>query len=192
MKISAKKGSEVMKYYLGMDMSLTSPGFCWAEEEEPYIESVNFKSKNTGFERIVDIHNEVVNYLSSFSSSALGKFSLGKIIMEELPAGSRSPYTIERAELVGVIKNAIYRMDLWDKFILVNPSTLKKFATGKGNSDKSAMILQAYKEFSLEFTCNDECDAFWLAQVGRAMDGYWDGLNRTKLRESVIEKLKGA
>lgn len=173
-----------MSYYLGIDASLTSPGFCVAQKNNPRLKSNNFKSKNTGFERITDIHDEVINYLKEW-------YPPRKIIMEELPLGSKSPYTIERAELVGVIKSLIYRMNLWDKFILVNPSTLKKFATGKGNCDKSAMILQAYKEFKIEFTCNDECDAFWLAQVGRAMDGHWEGLNRTKLREEIIEKLKG-
>ncbi|HHY27201.1 MAG TPA: crossover junction endodeoxyribonuclease RuvC [Desulfitobacterium dehalogenans] len=172
-----------MSYYLGIDASLTSPGFCVAGGISPYISSSNYKSKKTGFERIVDIHDEVVNYLSGFPV---------KIIMEELPAGSKGSYTIERAELVGVIKSTIYRMNLWGKFFLVNPSTLKKFATGKGNCDKPAMILQAYKEFGIEFVCNDECDAFWLVQIGRALDGHWDGLNRTKLREGIVEKLKGA
>lgn len=172
-----------MSYYLGIDASLTSPGFCVAGDTIPCIKSTHFKSKNIGFERIFDIYNETKAYLTDWIPE--------KIIMEELPAGSKSPYTIERAELVGVIKNRIYRLDFWNRFILVNPSTLKKFATGKGNCDKSAMILQAYKEFGIEFTCNDECDAFWLAQVGRAMDGHWEGLSRTKIREGVIEKLKG-
>jgi crossover junction endodeoxyribonuclease RuvC len=171
-----------MSYYLGIDASLTSPGFCVAGDKEPYIQSSNYKSKNTGFERIIEIHNHTSSYFETWIPE--------KIIMEELPAGSKSPYTIERAELVGVIKNRIYRLDFWNRFILINPSTLKKFATGKGNCDKSAMILQAFKEFNFEFTCNDECDAFWLCQVGRAMDGHWEGLSRTKIREGVIEKLK--
>lgn len=172
-----------MIFYLGIDPSLTSPGFCVAGDKLPCIESTHFKSKNTGFQRIIDIHNEADAYFMSWIPE--------KIIMEELPAGSKSPYTIERAELVGVIKNRIYRLNLWNKFVLVNPSTLKKFATGKGNCDKPAMILQAYKEFGIEFVNNDECDAFWLAQVGRGMDGHWDGLSRTKIREGIIEKLNG-
>jgi len=172
-----------MSYYLGIDASLTSPGFCIAKKHPPYLKSNNYKSKNTGFERIIEIHDEVNSLLKEW-------YPPKKIVMEELPAGSKSPYTIERAELVGVIKYLIYREGFWSNFILVNPSTLKKFATGKGNCDKPAMILQAYKEFGIEFTCNDECDAFWLAQVGRAMDDHWKDLSKTKIRESVIEKLK--
>ncbi len=117
-----------------------------------------------------------------------------KIAIEGLSFGSKGQGYLNLAELAGIIKYELfsYRYTPGGGLTIVPPTTLKQFATGKGNADKSAMILQAYKEFSLEFTCNDECDAFWLAQVGRAMDGYWDGLNRTKLREGVVEKLRGA
>lgn len=56
-------------------------------------------------------------------------------------------------------------------YVLVNPSTLKAFATGSGGSDKSAMILAAFKRADREFTSNDECDAFWLRAAGHAAYG---------------------
>lgn len=47
----------------------------------------------------------------------------------------------------------------------IPPSTLKKWATGKGNSKKELMILHAYKRWGIEFSDNNLCDAFMLARM---------------------------
>lgn len=176
-----------MSYYLGIDASLTSPGFCTASGVDPYIRSSHVKSKENGFYRITEILNELrFNYLQSEEKPV-------RITIEGLSFGSKGQGYLNLAELAGIIKYELFRYKYCPGYglIIVPPNSLKQFATGKGNADKTAMVLQAYKEFNIEFTCNDECDAFWLAQVGRAMDGYWEGLSRTKVRESVVEKLKG-
>lgn len=51
-------------------------------------------------------------------------------------------------------------------FIEVAPSTLKKFVTGKGNSQKDEMRLAVYKTWKFENDSLDVIDAFGLAQFG--------------------------
>ncbi|UWG96808.1 Holliday junction endonuclease [Dehalobacter sp. DCM] len=176
-----------MSYYLGIDASLTSPGFCLADEQRPYIRSKNIKTKEKGPYRITEILNEIITgYIMTDEKPK-------KIIIEGLSFGSRGKGFLNLAELAGIIKYELFRYHYGPDYglIIVPPASLKQFATGKGNVEKSAMILQAYKESGIEFECSDECDAFWLAQVGRASDGCWDGICHTKLREIVLKKIIG-
>jgi Holliday junction resolvasome RuvABC endonuclease subunit len=52
-------------------------------------------------------------------------------------------------------------------YMLLSPSSLKKFATGNGAADKTAMALAALKRLGREYATNDECDADWLRVAGR-------------------------
>ena len=54
-------------------------------------------------------------------------------------------------------------------FVIVAPSTLKKFVTGKGNAKKDSMYLETYKRFGVSFTDDNLCDAYGLAKVGEAI-----------------------
>lgn len=56
----------------------------------------------------------------------------------------------------------------------VNPSTLRKWATGKGNTPKAEMKLRVFKKFGVEFEDDPGCDklfAFLLARYGMAHRG---------------------
>ena len=50
-------------------------------------------------------------------------------------------------------------------FLPLSQSRIKKYATGEGKAEKSAMVMRVYKEFNLELS-DDEADAFWIAHVG--------------------------
>lgn len=52
-------------------------------------------------------------------------------------------------------------------YMLLSPSSLKKFATGNGDADKTAMALASLKRLGREYATNDECDADWLRIAGR-------------------------
>jgi crossover junction endodeoxyribonuclease RuvC len=51
-------------------------------------------------------------------------------------------------------------------FAVVPPAVLKKFATGKGTADKTAMCVAAATRFGLTEIGPDEADALWLAAAG--------------------------
>lgn len=55
--------------------------------------------------------------------------------------------------------------------VVVNPSTLKRFATTRGNADKAAMIAAAIAAGARGSVNDDEADAFHLRRMGLAAHG---------------------
>lgn len=72
------------------------------------------------------------------------------------------------AVIIGMVHGAV-RSDLIERripYAIVPPATLKKYATGKGNADKTAMAMAAYKRAGVEFADDNQCDAWWLRAAG--------------------------
>lgn len=55
------------------------------------------------------------------------------------------------------------------EYVEVPQTVLKKFATGRGNAEKSDMVKQAFKEFRIDRETEDEVDSFWLWLFGIGM-----------------------
>ncbi|MDN4525345.1 hypothetical protein [Fictibacillus fluitans] len=53
------------------------------------------------------------------------------------------------------------------KWIEVAPSQLKKFASGKGNTNKDELAVHIYKKFGFEHSSDNVRDAFVLAEIAR-------------------------
>ena len=71
--------------------------------------------------------------------------------------------------------SAVIRWELFNRglnFILVPPTTLKKFVTGKGNCKKDVMRLETFKRWGVEAKTDDEIDAFGLSMFGAAYMGF--------------------
>lgn len=73
-------------------------------------------------------------------------------------------------------------------FIIVAPTTLKKFATSKGNSPKELVLLEVYKRYHVSFTDNNLADGYVLARIGEALLD--NNIKLTKHQQEVIELLK--
>ena len=74
-------------------------------------------------------------------------------------------------------------------FIIVAPTTLKKFATGSGKGDKDMMMMEVFKTYGFSAMDNNECDAYALAAVGQALLG--TPLRKLlKPQQEVIDLLK--
>lgn len=71
----------------------------------------------------------------------------------------------------------------------ISPSTVKKFATGKGNIKKDGMVLPIYKRWGFESNSDNIRDAYVLAQIARALDGK-DIL--TNFQKEALKKVKGS
>lgn len=71
----------------------------------------------------------------------------------------------------------------------VSPSTLKKYATGKGNADKSDMRMALYKRAGLDVSSDDEVDAWWLRQMGLAHLGDPDAVPLPQTHLSALDKV---
>lgn len=81
--------------------------------------------------------------------------------------------TIAIAEVRGVLKLALHRLDV--PFVEIPPSRLKRYATGRGNADKGAMIAAANLDLELaglpHAKNDDEADAHLLRHLGQTAYG---------------------
>lgn len=98
------------------------------------------------------------------------------VIIEGYSMGSRG-HVFDIAENTALLKYKLYREDI--PIHICPPTTLKKFATGKGNSDKDAMY-SSFKEFTevnlrklfnykgkkIGSPISDIVDSYYLAKYG--------------------------
>jgi hypothetical protein len=75
-------------------------------------------------------------------------------------------------------------------YMLLSPSSLKKFATGNGSADKTGMALAALKRLGREYATSDECDAEWLRIAGRFAYGLGEHLGGGRVLQMPQENLK--
>lgn len=87
------------------------------------------------------------------------------VLIEAMPEHGRIlPSTIDRAGLWHGLYGALDARGLWP--VVVNPSTLKTWVTGKGNADKAAIIAEVESWWPSEAKNDDEADALGLASIG--------------------------
>ena len=91
-------------------------------------------------------------------------------------------YKGEAARIIPMLHGAL-RLELQRlpvPYVVLNPTTLKRFATGDPNADKSAMALAAVKRLGREYGTSDECDADWCRIAGRTVYGYGEWLREPR------------
>lgn len=170
--------------YIGIDYSLRCPAIailpsqdCKFEESViEYLTSVKTAQRNvenlwgepypeySGFQdRIHKISHWAVEIVTSYKTP--------KVFIEGYSHGSTGKH-LEIAENCGLLKYKLFREGV--DFVTVPPTTLKKFATGKGNADK-ALMAQKFQELTgrninemlglrSENPSSDIIDAFFLAR----------------------------
>lgn len=74
-------------------------------------------------------------------------------------------------------------------FVIVAPTSLKKYVTGNGAAKKDVMMLETFKRWGVTMVDDNICDGYGLAQVGLAL---LDGNSRAtnKLQEEVLSLLR--
>ena len=140
---------------LAIDPSLTSTGYAYTLGVGAITGTIEPK-KLVGARRLCDIRDEIDGMMEEIEPAL--------VVMEKLIGGPNRETTIHQAELIGVLKVLFHEKG--KRILLVPPSTLKLFATGKGNADKDEMRVAAGKERGKFFQSHDEADAFHLLQMG--------------------------
>jgi Holliday junction resolvasome RuvABC endonuclease subunit len=87
------------------------------------------------------------------------------VVIEDLPTHAMS------AGITGMVHGVVRQMldEAGVPYARVAPATLKKYATGAGNADKTGMAMAAFKRAGREFPGDkggDQCDAWWLRAAG--------------------------
>lgn len=137
---------------IGLDLSMTATGICLPDGKTLTVKT----DPKHGDMRLRQIRNTVADN-ARLSSADLA-------VLEEAPPGLKGP-AIKAIHMVqGAVRTAL--LDVGVPYAVVNPSTLKVYATGRKGANKTDMAMAAYKRADREFADDNQCDAFWLWLMG--------------------------
>jgi crossover junction endodeoxyribonuclease RuvC len=143
-----------MKYFLGLDVALTNNGICLIDENAKIIKTEVFIPKsNIIEERISEIINNINSFVEDYNPL---------IYLEGLSYGSRGRSFSEICGVHYSIRCFFYNKS---NIVIIEPTKLKKFITGKGQCKKELILLYVYKKFGEEFDNNNIADAYGLARM---------------------------
>ncbi len=154
-------------FYVGIDQSYTSTGYCVLENED-VVEYGTFKTskdKDDIYGRVADIATFLVELSKKYPDS--------KITMEGLAFGIRGNATRNLAGLQFVIMDRI-KLFLDKDVSIIAPTALKKFATGYGGS-KNQKVTKTMMIDSLPEAIRDKFKSKHKASTGLAdiTDAYY-------------------
>jgi Holliday junction resolvasome RuvABC endonuclease subunit len=154
---------------VGLDLSLTHTGFAIIKDDQLVLSSGVIKSKPCGdkpideTKRIIKIAEDVMEEINK----ALPEINPDLVCIEGLSFMSQGTSLVQLAGLNYLIRFLLNQFN-WP-FLIVAPTTLKKFITGSGRADKDLMMLEVFKRWGFSSLNSDICDAYALAKVGGAM-----------------------
>ena len=139
--------------YLGIDQSYS--GFALTAYQNGNYYSEVYKSDMRGIDRLRDIQAHVMNWLHQFDN-------VTDVAMEGYAFGSQMANML--GELGGMVKLTLLDFGIYP--LIVPPTSLKKYVTGKGQGiSKSQMLLHVYKKWGAEFTDDNAADSYALARL---------------------------
>lgn len=163
----------------GLDLSLDSTGVATLDNGGGVVDIWTGRlrpGKLRGHPRLRMIHTRAVNLLNECD-----------LVLVEGPSyASIGTGQHERGGLWWIVTHVLWRQGV--KLIVVPPSSLKKYATGKGGAHKDevlAAVVRRYKD--CELTGNDEADALTLAAMGADYHG-WPIVEVPKLNRTALDK----
>ncbi len=179
-----------MSLIIGIDPSLTSTGIVVLRGNKVEL-AVTTKNKPAlgTIERVRLIYERIVDIQENLSDGEKWQ-APDLIVIEGFSYGSKGRSVFDIAYLGWRIREELEWLKEQDNipWLEVPPSQLKKFATGQGNANKEIILQQVYKRWGVEFSDNNQADAYVLAQIGRAYLGEVEDL--TAFQQEVISVLK--
>lgn len=168
--------------YIGIDQSYSGFAITVLAEDGTFKTTVA-RFETRGPERLSEIQEHIKDVLHD----ATGKGIVKDVAMEGYAFGSQMANML--GELGGVVKLTLYKTKNINDGrhpMIVPPTSLKKYVTGKGQGvAKSQILLNVYKKWGIEFTDDNAADSYGLAHIvsGKAKLSY---------EKEVYEKLKAA
>jgi crossover junction endodeoxyribonuclease RuvC len=148
------------KFYIGIDPSMTSTGLIILDDDYNIVvqKNITSDSKLPNEERIKNIGDELIHEIDKITDD---KF----VCIEGISYGSIGRGVAQQAALNFYIRILLLKHDIL--YVICEPSTLKKFVTGKGQCKKDLMLMKTFKKWKVEFENSDVCDAYGLARFGK-------------------------
>ena len=155
--------SDGVDRFIGIDQSYTGFGVTVLGSDNSYLTTVA-KFDGTGVNRLVDIKD----YLQKIVWEASQGGEVVATAMEGYAYGSQMANMA--GELGATVKIALYESTSLSPDaaypLIVPPTTLKKYVTGRGNSSsKSQIMLNIYKKWQVELLDDNAADSFGLAHI---------------------------
>ena len=183
-----------MSLIVGIDPSLTATGIVVLRDGQVELARVTpNKPELDTLTRVFMIHHIITSIIENLKDETRGSWSPpDMIVIEGFSYGSKGRSVFDIAYLGWRIREELDKLKREDgiPWMEVPPTTLKKYATGKGNSSKEIILQQVYKRWGYETHDNNIADAYVLAQIGEA---YCDNcVNDTApdFQQKVINDLK--
>lgn len=158
------------KVFMGIDQSYS--GFAVAMVFETSYRVEVYKSEKRGTDRLRDIQD--------YLKAVIDAYAIEDVAMEGYAYGVQMAHMA--GELGGMVKLTLLDRGLYP--LIVAPSMLKKYVTGKGTGvQKNQMLLNIYKKWGIEFTDDNAADAYALARLA-------SGASETAYEKEVVKKLQ--
>lgn len=169
-------------FFLGLDLSLTSTGVVVLDANAKLVVAMSIKVKTRGAERLSDIEAQVKQIIrnSNPKYACIEGYSMGF-------GGKQNTGRIaDLGELGGVIRLLLYKFNI--PYSTPVPLQVKKYATGKGQGEKSQIMMAVFKQWGFEAKDDDQADAYVLARIARALRKGDDTM--TTPQKEVIQAIK--
>lgn len=147
----------VAKKVGGLDLSVTATGVAHTRADDAACTHL-VRPAGKGDSRLTEIRRQV---LASMISAEL-------VLIEDVPP-VRGHSLAVLGMVHGVVRDGL--IEARTPYATVTVGGLKKYATGRGTADKTAMAVAAYRRAGLEFEDDNQCDAWWLWVMARDLTG---------------------
>lgn len=158
-----------MATVIGLDLSLTRTGIAvlagMAAAPPAILVDVGFASRDSKSyrDRNRRVRAQCRAVCEAINPATVGDVALA-VLEGPLPHPPKQAYEWDRA---GLWHGVFGQLDAWKiPIAVVNPATLKRWATGKGNADKPAMLAAARQVWPVDVANDDQADALHLAGMG--------------------------
>ena len=139
---------------LGLDLSLTRTGLA-GNAGGGWTDSIRPPAKLTGHRRLAHIEDQILDRWVA---------DVDLVVVEGPSYGSVTGSFHERAGLWWLVTHALWAREV--QVVVMPPTSLKKFATGRGNAGKDDVLREVTKRFAWFAGDNNEADALVLAAAG--------------------------
>lgn len=164
---------------LGLDLSLTATGWATIHPDGTTKTGVIPDTKGHIADRLAAWERNLYELVDVFA----GGCEPDHIYVEDLAGTQHGAF--ELGMVWGMFWRTMWGTSLNGIVTLVNASTLKTYATGKGNAAKALVLVEAVKRLGYQGHDHNEADALWLADLGARLHGY----NRPALPAAHLKAL---
>lgn len=170
---------------MGLDLSLVGTGLVVLQDGK-IIKQRLIKSKPSGDKPVDEVKR--IRKIVEEIELLVGETTPTIAVIEGLAFMARNSTALVQLSALNYMTRALL-MDYNVPFIIVAPTSLKKFITGNGASKKDVMLIETFKRYGVTILDDNENDAYGLAQIGLALTG-GNSKATTKLQEEVLSLVK--